>query len=717
MSSLPRSSDRPLAGPAIEDRLDAALDAVLSSRRTASGIASRLAGEPRAIQEFVLHWTARVAASSAELGYQFASLGSRAVALLGTGGAEAWLVQAMDVFDREGLYAASAKLKDLDGFASQVGGVAFDQVAGHLELFVCGLSGRRMRVEKGEHAGTDTETVFLPERVGLLRTEAENRALYRTQAALLWAQARFGTYSLAADAYPQDATGLAWLNALEALRLRACVQRVFPGLARDLERGMTTALDPRVAERVEGLAAPEAGVADSLALARAVPADALPPAWPFLGRLDPARAAAVREARILREKAAFRNALARLRAQLGEQAAQDGAADAGDSAAGTGEGVAEDRSRRPLRVEAEEAGDGDITVEVTLDGKPVAPNPDVVSLAQSIVQDLGGIPDDYLTAAGEGPYRPAGEASPAEDAERLEPERIAAADTVLYDEWDCFRGHYRKNWCVLREFDVHPGDPAFVPAALARHKGAVYRLRRSFEALRGEDKLQRREPHGDDLDLDAVIAAFADVRGGAELPARLFVRRQKTERNMAVMFMVDMSGSTKGWINDAEREALVMLCEALEILGDRYAIYGFSGITCKRCEIYRVKRFDERYDDLVRQRIAGIIPLDYTRMGVAIRHLTRLLDAEDARTKLLVTLSDGKPDDYSDGYRGEYGIEDTRRALIEAKRRGIHPFCITIDREANDYLPRMYGPVNYAVVDDVAKLPLKVADIYRRLTS
>ena len=104
-------------------------------------------------------------------------------------------------------------------------------------------------------------------------------------------------------------------------------------------------------------------------------------------------------------------------------------------------------------------------------------------------------------------------------------------------------------------------------------------------------------------------------------------------------------------------------------------------------------------------------------MGVTIRHLSSLLGRVDARTKLLITLSDGKPDDYSDNYRGEYGIEDTRQALVEAHRGGIHPFCITIDREAREYLPRMYGTVNYTVIEDVARLPLKVADVYRRLTT
>ena len=139
-------------------------------------------------------------------------------------------------------------------------------------------------------------------------------------------------------------------------------------------------------------------------------------------------------------------------------------------------------------------------------------------------------------------------------------------------------------------------------------------------------------------------------------------------------------------------------------------------MTRKRCEVYRIKGFDEEYDDRVRARISGVRPKDYTRMGVTIRHLSRLLNQVEAKTRLLITLSDGKPDDY-DTYRGTYGIEDTRQALIEARREGIHPFCITIDTEGRDYLPHMYGAVNYAVIDDVRKLPLKVSDIYRRLTT
>ena len=354
-----------------------------------------------------------------------------------------------------------------------------------------------------------------------------------------------------------------------------------------------------------------------------------------------------------------------------------------------------------------------LEISVELDGRTMAPSPEVSALVDSILQDLGELPEEYLVAAGEGAYRTENAGEPTE----LVPGGEAPAEGLLYDEWDFRRRHYRKDWCVLAERDVPPGDPRFVPATLIRYRAEVWHLRRSFEALRGEDRRLRGEPWGDEVDLDAAVRAVTEMRSGAELGERLFVRRERNLRDMAVMFVVDMSGSTKGWINDCEREALVLLAKALEVLGDRYAIYGFSGITRKRCEVYRVKRFDERYGGEVEQRIAGIQPLDYTRMGVALRHLTGILAAEEARTRLMITLSDGKPDDFSDGYRGEYGIEDTRQALLEAKRAGIHSFCITIDREARDYLPRMYGAAHYTVIEDVARLPSKVAEVYRRLTS
>jgi nitric oxide reductase NorD protein len=331
------------------------------------------------------------------------------------------------------------------------------------------------------------------------------------------------------------------------------------------------------------------------------------------------------------------------------------------------------------------------------------------------MQDVGELGDDYLKSdGGDAPY-PGDEEGSGVPGLELDGD-LTGSQLYLYPEWDYARQRFREAFCALTEQTVPDGDEAFVADTRQKYRGLAKSVQRVFEAILSEAQRQRRQPHGDELDLDALVDAHVDLVQGREVSDRLYTHFRKSGRSVAVMFMVDMSGSTKGWVNDAERESMVLLADAVETLGHAYAIYGFSGRTNKRCEIYRVKTFDEPCSAAVRRRISGMAPKAYTRMGVAIRHLGQMLAAVPARTKLLITLSDGKPEDYG-SYRGRYGIEDTRHALLEAKRAGIHPFCITIDREAQSYLPHMYGSSNYTVVDDVRKLPYKVADIYRRLTT
>jgi len=704
-SSDPRliiALSEPLSARELEERLDEALDAVLSSRRTAHPLALRLAPLEREWQDFTLHWVGVIARTSSEMAYQFAALAPDALRSFDPATAEAWIIHAMDTFDREGLYRGSSELKNLDAFIaasrSRTRAVAFEDACNVLGLFICGLAGRRLKLESGNEAYTDTETIHLPAWSTEYASRKQNFIVYKAMATHLWAQTRYGTFNVDPAAqlasYPDPGRALAIYHYLETARIDAIIARELPGLAREIATLGSAAPLPQSCRRVLDR---DAASTDSLALVSVLYDNFAPPRLSYMGTMHPEQVQAVRAARVAREKLELQSGLAKILAEKPPA------------------GEAQSAATQRFAVDRSDPADAGGNLDLSLDGEPVALPAHVNDLLQSIAQDLGGIPDDYLVPAGDGAYHDS--KTPRNRAADVWQGTYHEEGAVLYPEWDYRRRHYRKQWCVLRELDVHPGNPGFIDATLAKYAPQVTRLRRTFELLRGEDKLLKKQQNGDDIDFDAVISAYADMRSGMELPQRLLVRRHKAERNIAVMFMVDMSGSTKGWINDAERAALVLLCEALEVLGDRYAIYGFSGITRKRCEIYRIKRFDERYDDPVRSRIAGILPQDYTRMGVAIRHLTALLNAVDARTKLLITLSDGKPDDYSDNYRGEYGIEDTRHALIEAHRSGIHPFCITIDREARDYLPHLYGAINYTVIDDVAKLPLKVADIYRRLTT
>lgn len=684
----------------LREQLDYLLGPVLSSRRTAAPLAEGLSRLDGAGQSFALHWIGIIHRSNYELAYQFAAAAPQALRRFGTDEAESWIIEALDAYDREGLAGGISVLKSFDKRSSRDNdrhAATFSEYAALLEFYVCGLAGRRLKLETGPAPCTDTETLFLPSRISVFPDKQKNFNIYKVLATLLWAQCRYGSWQVdlhaACATLPDPQRAAALLAHFESLRVESRLADFLPGLVRLINglRGGTP--DPRCAV----LSGVEAQVTDSVALMRALYDDYLLPEQPWSITLHEA-ATQVRAARLQRERGEFAAALEQL---LQEQSV-------GETPADTAEG------RFSIEV-GSRGSDGRHEYELRLDDQPLQVPEGLDRLLDSILQDLGGVPDDYLrTTSQRDMPQPDGHteadcaAPPAED---------TATPVHYYDEWDFQRRHYRRQWCALRESEAAEGDPAYVDGVIARYRPQIARLRRSFELLRGEDRRLRRQAGGDDLDFDAIVEGWSDLQNGRELPERLFTRRHKAERNLAALFMVDMSGSTKGWVNEAERESLVMLCEALEVLGDRYAIYGFSGVTRKRCEIYRIKRFDEAYDRSVRSRIAGMSPRDYTRMGAAIRHLGGLLGAVDARTRLLVTLSDGKPDDYSDHYRGEYGIEDTRQALFEIQRGGIKPFCITIDQEARDYLPHLYGAANWTLVDQVEKLPVRVADIYRRLTA
>ncbi len=676
-------------------------------------LAAELGQLPRSEQDFILGWIRRIASTHITLAWQF---GRRAPVLLPRMEQrllEAWAVHTCDLFDRLGLQPALRAMEAVDDFdperhAHDATGALFNDIAPVLGSFVCGLSGRRLTLEEGDAAWTDGERIVLPPLIAALPRLDDNFQLAKVTVALLWAQTRFGTlridYTKAIARYDDPERALVCLYALEMLRLTAIIARELPGLHRELQRlrrHLDAALPLNWQAFESVLAAPDATPEDSLALLAAAYAVAECPVWSDQGCLRPDAIAAARAARLDKEKARLRVKLAEL---LDEHKAQ----------------LAKPRPTpdAPPQLQAEARDEnGRLDFEITLDGAPLAPPNDVKQLLTSVYLDFGEIPPEYLTPAGDGEYDPNLIFDQPEDADAVWQGTYHEKGAELYPEWDHGRQYYRKNWCVMREKPVTPVYDDFYRDTLGKHAGLVRHLRKKFEALRDDNRLEKRQTQGDEIDLDALIEALADARDGSEMSDRLFMRTHRAERNIAVAFLVDMSGSTKGWINEAEREALILLCEALELLGDRYAIYGFSGITRKRCELFRIKTFDERYDEEVKARISGIRPQEYTRMGFALRHMTKLLNQVEARTRVLVTLSDGRPDDYFDIYRGVYGVEDTRMALMEASRTGIHPFCITLDREARDYLPHMYGAARYIILDDVRQLPVKVTDIYRRITT
>ena len=293
-----------------------------------------------------------------------------------------------------------------------------------------------------------------------------------------------------------------------------------------------------------------------------------------------------------------------------------------------------------------------------------------------------------------------------------------------YDEWDHKIEDYRPAWCVLTEHRQTRTQEGFVAATFYEFGGVVTQIRRNFQLMRPEAlRKMRRQEDGDDLDTDGLVEYVVDRRARIAPTPRVYVKREKRDRDVTTAFVVDMSSSTDRKIDgrkriiDIEKEALLLMCEALEAIRDEYAIYGFSGSGREDCQFYVVKELGERYDDRVKGRIGGIYARQKTRMGPALRHATRRLAAADSHVKLMILLTDGKPYD-SDTYQDNaYAQEDTKMALREARREKIHLFCVTVDREGADYLPHMYSDANFVIIDDVRTLPQKLPQLYRRLTT
>ena len=709
---------KPLSADQLEDQLEDILWAEVSSKRASALALARLT---RSQQEFVLHWVRTLEKDNTACAYQFLTHAHRALTKLSLPDVERWIIRGLDVYDQSGLYTAVEVFRDVDGFlelarAAQVG-ASLAEHAGVLERMMLGLSGRRLALAAAETIHTDTETLFLPATASRFGSQEDNFRFLKAAAAYLWAQTRFGTWRLgiieALLGFEDANRALRLFHTFETLRLDARIARELPGIHRDMQH-----LNALVGQCIcpphweiwrERLRRAGDRAQDSLALVAEMLA--APPPLPeplcYQGELYPDRVEEILRARLEDEKAGLRSLLVRYKKEL------ESKQPASEREAATG------RAETPFTARKKEDDEhaGDMELEILFHDKLLSPPEDIKRLISSIMLDMGELPPDCLVPVGDGHYKPKGsEEADENDGADVWSGAYHERGAHLYNEWDFRRRSYRKNWCVMRELTVEPKLDGFVRETLDKYSRHLPGLRKTFEALRGEDKWLKKEPFGDEVDIDALVEAHADARRGLEMSDRLFARRDRVERNIAVMFMVDTSGSTRGWINQAERESLLLLCEAMEILGDRYAIYGFSGMTRKRCEAFCIKSFEDAYGDEVRGRIAGIEAKDYTRMGVAIRHLTEILDRIEAKTRILITLSDGKPDDYSDEYRSQYGIEDTRRALIEAKRRGIHSFCITIDKEGQEYLPHMYGAVNYTIVDAVERLPYKVSEIYRRLT-
>lgn len=290
---------------------------------------------------------------------------------------------------------------------------------------------------------------------------------------------------------------------------------------------------------------------------------------------------------------------------------------------------------------------------------------------------------------------------------------------IALPEWDWKKRRMQPDWCRLQVLTARDAPPTAIPERLAR---SARRLRSQFSALTPVRRWLRNQADGAELDVDACIRAAADRAAGIMTPEGGYLAQSRCERDLACLVLADLSLSTDAHVSDSQRvidvirDSLLLFGEALKATGDRFGLYGFSSLKRGHVRFHQIKTFDARFDDAARGRILALKPGYYTRMGAAIRQSTALLSQQPSRQRVLLLLSDGKPNDL-DQYEGRYGIEDTRMAVLEARKAGVLPFCVTIDREGQDYLNHIFGPAGYMVIRDPAQLPARLPQFYAQVTA
>ncbi|MBX3303765.1 MAG: VWA domain-containing protein, partial [Nitrospira sp.] len=647
-------------------------------------------------------------------------------------------------------------------------GVPFRQVARRVKLFVQGLCGADIAVTALSDSVTsqaratvsaDGTTISLPALLRRYPTAAENERLYLVMAAHEAGHLEFGTYRLKLDSladlvdtvrdrygrsnevrpetlsalfqlYPQALLVRDLWIVLEDARIEFLLQAEYPGFRRDLARLVAESITPRDPAHgatvrevvVDCLLRLSAGETEAAAVPKAV-REEVSILWDMSQAVLKTTATAEEVVRVV--DAVY----VRLEELL----------------AARGEMITAERHEEPQDVQAEQAPPqqpGDQyrpVIDVAYRGSM---NPEFIAWSQEQPEQGQDPPAPSGNSPARNPRRGQRESRSSEmlsegrslpsiveecltleaGAQPIQETMTHEAQDVRYPEWDHQIQDYRMNWCCVAERPADIGSDESVTATLAAQQSIVRSLRRFFEGLRPPAfRRVTGQPDGDEVDVDAVVRRAGEQRAGMAGDDRIYIRREKREREVAVVVLVDMSGSTGRELGngrrviDIEKEGLVLLCEALDAVGDQYGLYAYSGQGRARVDFLTIKDFDDRLGASTAHRLGGLAPRHQNRDGAAIRHATAKLLRRDAKNRILLLLSDGRPLD--DHYKDEYALEDTKVALREARQRGVETFCVTIDREAESYLRRMYADTQHCVVSSVETLPSTLPRIYRQLTA
>ncbi len=320
----------------------------------------------------------------------------------------------------------------------------------------------------------------------------------------------------------------------------------------------------------------------------------------------------------------------------------------------------------------------------------------------------------------------------ASDAANFRPREVASAandegantgdDRPRYPEWDEHIGRYRQNWCSIIEQVPQPVEARVLRDGLARHSALSARLAQLLQARKqGQAQRLRRQPEGEELEIDALVRAQSALRSGQTPDANLYRRTRRQKPDLSVLLLLDLSHSTRAALGESTllaliREASVLLGDAIAQGGDQIAIHGFNSNGRHEVNYLRFKEFGEPLDDAVLGRLAAVDGALSTRMGAAIRHASRQMRHCRSAQRLVLLLTDGEPHDIDVYQPGQLAC-DAARAVVRSAAEGTPVFCISVDSKADGYLRKIFGPHHYLVIDRVEQLPQRLPELYLRLAS
>lgn len=300
----------------------------------------------------------------------------------------------------------------------------------------------------------------------------------------------------------------------------------------------------------------------------------------------------------------------------------------------------------------------------------------------------------------------------------LEIGTTAPAGGIPYPEWDYRKQRHLPAWCHVQPELLTEADPAWAQATATRHRSVILDLRKKIAALATQTQRAKRQPHGPELDIDAVIAAQVARHSGHAADERIYIQRQRRLHDVAALILMDQSFSTDAWIDDARvldtiRETLFCVAEVMEEFIETFAVAGFSSNTRRQCGFHLVKDFSDPWHSS-RARLGKLEAQGYTRIGPALRHAQELLMRQTASKKVIFLLTDGRPCDY-DRYEGEHGIRDVRKAIETGAKNGIMTHAFAIEKRAREQFPRMFARQHYDIVPNPKALVASMCGAFARL--